>query len=526
MELIVIGEEGGRIKLVSKSNARAMLPKGSYLTITSKDENSKFILRVDDTKQHEPYQPDPLIVDMDLSPLAPDQYCQNVVFAYRVKDISTRTDGLIDFIPPQAIARRSSQEEINLALGNEQNGPPIFLATLHASQNQILRDEKGNPITANLPEDMFFHQVMICGKTGSGKTVATKYLAQYFVEQMEGAVLAINVKDVDFLRMNKPSVTKNQSILEEWNKLNIEPSGIENYVVYYPANNHIDVAKGVDPSVCKRITLDVKQIEPESLTGLLQGLSDTAAQSLPSIFRWWQNSARDNKDQSLFTFSNFVNHFQKVVNEEKCVFPTLNIRGEQSTLGLHRATCDLILRKLNVAIEFFDNPDSACLSEKDILQRGKMSVINVAGNNGIQFGSILLRDLLHRIVEAKSMGTSKIKILIIIDEVHQFYNTSSSREALGELDTICRTGRSQGIGVIFSSQNPSDMPSGLSSVINTKIFFKTDTGAAKNLGIKVSDEEMESLKKGYAVASVHELSQVKVVKFPMAVSGVFEEEKK
>lgn len=522
----MLGEKNGKIRLVSKNNTNGILPKGSYLTIELPDSGSMFILRVDDTEQSELYSPSPMIVDMDLSPLKQDQACQNIISAYRVRDISNRSDGLIDFIPPQAVARRSTQEEIDLALGGGKMGPKIFMATLHASQNQLLRDEKGSPITATLPEDMFFHQVMICGKTGSGKTVATKYLAQYFVEEMEGAVLAVNVKDVDFLRMNKPSITKNSSVIDEWKRLGIEPCGVDNYIVYYPANNQVDIAKGVDPAVCKRITLDVKQIEPESMTGLLQGLSDTAAQSLPSIFRWWQNQARNNKDQSLFTFSKFVNHFQRAVNEDKCVFPTLNSRGEESSITLHKATCDLILRKLNVAIDFFDNPQSISLSDKDILQRGKMSIINVAGNNGIQFGSILLRDLLHRIVEAKSMGNSKVKVLIIIDEVHQFYNTSSSREALGELDTICRTGRSQEIGVIFSSQNPNDMPSGIANVINTKIFFKTDSGAAKNLGVRVSDEEMESLKKGYAVASIHELSQVKVVKFPMAACGVFEEDKK
>jgi DNA helicase HerA-like ATPase len=43
---------------------------------------------------------------------------------------------------------------------------------------------------------------------------------------------------------------------------------------------------------------------------------------------------------------------------------------------------------------------------------------------------------------------------------------------LGDLDTICRTGRSKKIGVVFSSQNPQNLPKGLSSVINTKIFFK------------------------------------------------------
>ena len=199
MVWIVLGEKNGKIALVSKNNVSGLLPKGSYLTV--EDGDTKFILRVDNSVQQEPYSPVPMIIDMDLSPLNQDQKCQNIITAYRVKDITNRTDGLIDYIRPQLIARRSNQEEINLALGSENDGPKVFLATVHASKNQLLCDESDNPLTANLPVDMFYHQMLICGKTGSGKTVATKYLAQYFVENLEeiGAVLAIIVKNETFM---------------------------------------------------------------------------------------------------------------------------------------------------------------------------------------------------------------------------------------------------------------------------------------------------------------------------------------
>src|SRR5690606_27217728 len=135
----------------------------------------------------------------------------------------------------------------------------------------------------------------------------------------------------------------------------------------------------------------------------------------------------------------------------------------------------------------------------------------VATKNGMQFGSILLRHLLSKIVQAKQENRSEVKILIIIDEVHSFYNLSSSSDALGDLDTICRTGRSQNIGVIFSSQNPQDMPRGLSSVINTKIYFKSDPTNIKSFGVDISSQELESLKKGFAICNIHELSQIKII---------------
>ena len=519
MTWIVMGEERGKVKMISKRDSDGMLPKGSYLTVEL--NGKRYILRVDESSQSELFEPSPMVVDMDLSALRQDQECRNIIVASRVRDMDGRDDGLVDFISPQSTARRSNQEEIDLAIGSSADGPRVFVATLHTGKNDVLRDDKGKPITARLPKDVFFHQIMICGKTGSGKTVAAKYLAQYFVEELEGAVLAVNVKDTDLLEMNKPSRAKNPEVLEEWKYLGEEPKGIDNYVVYYPATIALESMAGVDHRVCKRTTLDVKRIEPESLAGLLQGITDAATQSLPNIFRFWQEDMRQKNEEDEFTFGGFVRYFQGMEANDR-IFQTCNSRGEISSLPLHKGTFDNVVRNLDYAVDFFDNEDSVALDENDILVRGKLSVVNVAGRKGTEFGAILLRDLLHRIVDKKSKGESTVPILIIIDEVHRFYDTNSTREALGDLDTICRTGRSREIGVVFSSQNPSDIPRGLSSVINTKIFFKSDAASPRSFGVSISEEEMEGLKKGYAAASIHELSTLRVIKFPMSLCGVFE----
>lgn len=517
MNWIVIGENNGLIQLVSKNQVSGMLPKGTFLTV--EEGESKFLLRVEGSAQLEPYSPSPLIVDMDLSPLIQDRVCKNLLAAQRVYSFGLRTDGLIDYIRPQSTARLSNQAEIDAAMGIASPGPKVFAATVQYEQNQVLKDGNGKPITVTLPTDMFFHQMLICGKTGSGKTVSIKYMSQYFVEQFEGAVLAINVKDVDLLKMDRASLCPSRDVEVEWAALGEEPHGIQNFVVYYPANTTISPTRGVTPGVCRKITLDVTKIDPEALTGIMQNISDIGAMNFPNIFRYWQEMERERNDPDTFRFTNFVQYFCRA-EDDKFIFQTLNTRREQSEVRLHRGTFDNILRNLDVAVEFFDNKDASVIDETDILQRGKLSVIDVAGKNGIQFGSIILRDLLHKIVAAKSEQRSTVPILIVIDEVHQFYNTDASYEALGDLDTICRTGRSQEIGVIFSSQNPQDIPRGLSSVINTKIFFKSDASQAKATGVSMSTQEMESLKKGYAVASIHDLSQLRVLKFPLSFSGV------
>jgi DNA helicase HerA-like ATPase len=518
----ILGEEKGRIKLVSTIKADGKLPKGSFLTVEDKEKNQVHILRVTESLQNEPYSPSPMLADMDLRALRQDQKCQNIVYACKVADLVDRTDGLIDFIRPQLPARRSTQKEIDLSLGLKETGPKVFLATVQDSKNQILRDEQRAPIIVSLPPEIFFHQILICGKTGSGKTVASKYLAQYFVEEISnngGAVLAVNVKDVDFLKMDKPSVTISQSISEEWKTLNQTPHGIGNFTVYYPANSAIDCNQGVNMDVCKRITLNVQTLDPEALSGLLVGVSDIAAQQLPSIFRSWQ--AAQNAKNKDYSFSDFVRYFEQGA-QDKYNFATMNQRGDPGSVTLPWGTYHNILRNIEYAVEFFDNEGAENINAQDILARGTMSVINVTGERGIQFGSVILRHLLKNIVEEKSSGRSRVPILIIIDEVHQFYDTTSSREALGELDTICRTGRSKEIGVIFSSQNPSDIPKGLSNVINTKIFFKSDRSSAKDYDMAVTSEEIQNLGKGYAIANIHSLPQVRVIKFPLSMSGVFE----
>jgi len=516
MEWIVLKEEKGKIVLVSKKPGNGItpgiLPKGSFLTIEQKETNSKFILRVDDSTQYSPFSPSPLVIDMNLSGLYADRKCQNIVHAYRLKNISSRNDGQIDFIHPQSIARRSNQDEIDEALGGNKKGPLIFPATVQGGQCQLLVDDNLNFINARLPEDIFYYQMQVCGKTGSGKTVATKYLAQYFVEEIKGAVLAINVKDIDFLQMDYPSDDINEKINAEWDAINGSAHSVENFTIYYPANTTMDSYNNINHRNCIPITLNVNSIEPDSLIGLLQNITDIAAQSLPDIFRYWKEFQMEEND----TFIDFVHFFSS--HSDNPMMPTINIRGDRSEIPLHRSTFNNIQRSLNTAIEFFDNPSAETIGWRNILQRAQFSAINVTGERGTQFGSIILRHLLKQIVRAKSHSESEIPILVIIDEVHQFYNTDVSKEALEELDTICRTGRSQKIGVIFSSQNQEDMPKGLTSVVNTKIFFKSD-GISKSV-FNISSDEIQTLEKGFAVANIHDMPQLKVLKFPLSYAGV------
>jgi Cdc6-like AAA superfamily ATPase len=524
MNWIVLYEKSGKIVLTSKKSSNSgLLPKGSYLTVdmnlTNKDDNRRFVLRVEESEQTEIYSPSPLLADLDLGLQEADRECKNKITAHRIYDIVEREDGLVDYIRPQAIARLSNEEEILKATDSEHNnGPYIFPATIHSSRCQKINDVDKKPVKIRIPEDVYWHQIQITGKTGSGKTVATKYLAQHFVENKitsdnvnrYGCVLAINVKDVDFLKMDQASNINSDEVKREWESLDEKAEGINNYEILYSAHENINqlTNQGVTGN-CKAITLNATKIDPEALLGIVENLTELASQVLPDIFRYWQRHYPTGK------YSGFLDLLESS-REQDNNYNTLDIAGRIGTTSINPSTYNAMIGRLKSANKYFENEKGSEIDANDILQEGKMTVIDVA--RSIEFGSIVLRYLLNRIVKEKTENNNDIPILIIIDEVHQFYKSSASKSALGDLDTICRVGRSKKIGVVFSSQNINDIPGGLTSVINTKLMFKTDEFNKKINGI--SPEDIQSMKAGYCVTNIHGLPQLKLAKFPLSKSGV------
>ena len=521
MVWIVKGEEKGKLVLVSKSNdeTAGILHKGSYLTI--EDDDKKFILRTEDTFQHNPYSPSPLIVDMDLSPLSQDQKCQNIVYADRIIEIPERTDGKSSFIKPQLVARISNQKEINQAFGTYK-GIPVFPATVFARVSQNIRDHQGKFMYVKIPEDVFFYQTLITGATGSGKTVAMKYMSQYFLEELglkngPGAVLAVNVKEEDFLIMNKKSSSNNSQVCQEWSDIGLKPHGVETFRIYYPGNLSKRYSKDVDLSKCEKITLKAKNVDPETLAGLIQNITEIGADQLPAIFRYWKKKIMKSVENKL---SDFMRYFADPNKNRE--YTGMNSRNEEFIIKMHPGTHTSVLNAISRATEYFDINGAKELNAEDILEHGKMSVIDVVGKSALGFGSVLLRDLLDKIYDSKSKKEIQVPILIIIDEVHSFWGNVRSREALQTLDSICRQGRGLEIGIIFASQDPKDIPSGINSVVNTKICFSSDPSGIKSLGLNVSGFNPEAFKAGYAVAKIHKLSQLRFVKFPLSLAGVFD----
>ncbi len=519
--MVTLGEKDGKIILVSKGiSSPGIIHYGSYLTAEDKKSNKKFILRVEESYQLSSYEVSPLLVDMNLEPLIQDQNVKNIVRASRVAEIPPREDGVSSYLKPLTEARRSNQSEMDFVFGNDK-GIPIFPATAYARSCQVLKDEDGHSIKLKIPEDVYFHQILITGSTGSGKTVAMKYLAQYFVEEFqdsqgyEGSVLAVNVKEEDLLYMDKPTRNAPASAEQEWKDLNFKPHGVGSFRIYYPGNRRPNYSERVDITKTQSITLKASNLEPENLSGLIPNLTLRGSEQLPNIFRYWQSNVMEENG----TMKDFISYFDDPHKERQ--FKVLTNNDDTYEFQMHPGTYSSIKNALTMASEYFDTPNAKELSAReDILERRKISVIDVASKKGIGFGSVLLRNILDKIYLEKSEKRSDVPVLLIIDEVHEFYGNARSVEALETLDAIARKGRSLGIGVIFASQNPEDIPDGISKVVNTQISFK---GSVGKTGIKSQFFDPEALRPGYAVAKINGLSEIKLVKFPLTLGGLYVE---
>ena len=517
---IVTGAEKNLVKLVSSKKIDKILPIGSYLTVVD-DTNVKHILLVEQSYSKSLFEPSPLIVDTELPILKQDQECKNIILAQEIRQFPIGSDGLFTHIKPNNTARRTTQGEID-EIFTSKKGYPVFLASSYLTQNSVLKDDLGNLIYVRVPFESLYLQTMVCGQTGSGKTVAMKHLISEFLAHEKGAVLAINVKGIDLLTMEQPTVITKEKLKKkteaEWKSLGYTDQKLGEFSIYIPASAQKH-KEGVDSSKVRSITLKTRDLEPNSLLNVLQNITDRAAEALPNIFRYWQGNARED-----VTFHNFISWFRiRASREQAYTFPTITQAGEDSEIILHPGTCSAILRSLEAARDFFDNQEADCLAirEDHIMVPEKLSVIDLSNKDTMLFGAVLLGHLLSKIYDSKAfLGKySDMPVLIVIDEVHQFYGSNASAKALEQLNAIARMGRSEKIGVIFASQNPGDLPKGLNQIVNTRIFFRS-LGDVSRKYVKDFNMEISSLENGFAAISSVALPQAKFVKFPIPLLGV------
>ena len=320
--------------------------------------------------------------------------------------------------------------------------------------------------------------VGIFGTVGSGKTNTSQVL----IEEAASHNWAVIVLDIEgeYVDMDKPS---NEPLDKLFEAFSIEREGIDGLDIYHPIGT--EPARGGRSS---QFGVRFSNVDPQVLSeimGLTQPQNDRFAEAWYKLAQKKTSGRRGERVSAGFassvmsgldsvpvagiTLKDMVAHVESVLEDAK---------------GSDRASHHVLRRKLMRLDRYgvFDKKDLGDYS--DLVNPGKVSVIDLSGSYNSQINNIVLMDLLGGIfrLKLKDKENRLPSVLIAIEEAHTLVsreNASKMEETLDVLREISRRGRKRRISLCFISQQPSHLPAEIYELCNTKIAHQTTGG--KNL---------------------------------------------
>ncbi|MBH0099823.1 DUF853 family protein [Salinibacterium sp. NSLL150] len=307
-------------------------------------------------------------------------------------------------------------------------------------------------VPVRIPIAMLNRHGLVAGATGTGKTKTLQVLA----EQLSAAgvpVFAADIKgDLSGIATAGSSSDKllerTESIGQDWQPA---ASPTEYFTL---GGNGIGVP----------IRATVSSFGPLLLSKVL-GLNDTQESSLGLIFHY-----ADQTGLPLVDLSDLRAVVQYLLSDDG--------KAELKNLGgLSSATAGVILRELigfanEGADEFFGEPeiDTSLFLRTNAEGKGIVSLLELPGvsNKPALFSTFLmwlLADLFNDLPEVGDID--KPKLVFFFDEAHLLFN-DASKDFIESITQTVRLIRSKGVGVVFVTQTPKDVPSDVLAQIGSR----------------------------------------------------------
>ncbi len=302
------------------------------------------------------------------------------------------------------------------------------------------------------PLKTFNRHGLIAGATGTGKTKTLQGLAEALSAKGVSTLL-MDIKG-DLSGLAKPG-TSNDKIVDRHTKLGIEWKSDQFPVELLSLSKE----KGA------RLRATVSEFGPVLFSKILE-LNDTQASVVSLIFKYC-----DDKKLPLLDLKDFKKAVQYLSNEGKEEIK--QVYGAIAT-----ATASIIIRKIieleqQGAEEFFGEVsfDVEDLLKIDDRGYGFMHIIRLADiqDRPKLFSTFMLCLLAEIYAKFPEEGDpDQPKLVIFIDEAHLIFN-EASKALLQQLETIIKLIRSKGVGVIFCTQSPGDIPASILGQLGMKI---------------------------------------------------------
>ncbi|MCC7028102.1 MAG: DUF853 family protein [Saprospiraceae bacterium] len=303
-----------------------------------------------------------------------------------------------------------------------------------------------------LPLRMMNRHGLIAGATGTGKTKSLQLIAEQLSKQGIPSVLLDIKGDLSGIA---EAGTVNSKISDRHAALDIPWNPQENFVELLSISDQ--------PGVKLRAT--ISEFGPVLLAKIL-GLNDTQEGVVSLVFKF-----ADDNGLLLLDLEDFKKVLLYVTNEGKEA-----IEKEFGTVS--SASVGTILRKL---IELEQQGADRFFGERSFevedlcrINRQGQGVISILRASDIQdkpkfFSTFMLQMLAEIYSKFPEAGDiEKPKLVFFIDEAHLLFEEATSA-LVNQLETIIKLIRSKGVGLIFVTQNPGDIPESILGQLGMKV---------------------------------------------------------
>jgi DNA helicase HerA-like ATPase len=289
---------------------------------------------------------------------------------------------------------------------------------------------------------------LVAGATGTGKTKTLQLIA----EQLSAAGVPVLMADIkgDLSGLAKAGEPNDKVTARA------TETGDQWQATAFPVQS-VSLGTG-GPGVPVRAT--ITSFGPILLSKVL-GLNDTQESTLGLIFHW-----ADARGLALLDTKDLRSVISHLTGDEG--------KADLKDLGgVSASTAGVILRALSSleaqgGDEFFGEPE---LEVADLMRTGQVTLLEVGElqNKPALFSTFLmwlLAELFHELPEAGDLD--KPKLVFVLDEAHLLFR-DASKAFHEQIEQTVKLIRSKGVGVLFCTQLPTDVPNAVLSQLGARI---------------------------------------------------------
>ena len=349
--------------------------------------------------------------------------------------------------------------------------------------------------TVSVPLCTFNRHGLIAGATGTGKTKTLQLLAENLSDHGV-PVLLLDIKG-DLSGLGHAG-TLNEKIVQRYEKMTTTEKWVpKGYPVEFLT---ISQEKGV------RLRTTIKEFGAMLLAKIMD-LNETQSSVISVIFQYCQD-----QNLPLITLKDFLTIVQYISNDGREEIERTYGKIAPASLGIIvRKTMELQQESVD---RFFGEPAfdirDFFANDSSLDDRGKIFILRVTDiqEKNKLFSTVML-SLLRKLYQSMpEIGdTDKPKLVMFIDEAHLLFQ-QTIEPLRQQIETTIKLIRSKGVGILFSTQNPTDLPGSILAQLGMKIqhALRATTG---------NDELFPRCRTCSSFSERSEKSQTKCGKFPL-----------